>query len=77
MAKIKLDVDALQVESFDTAPAVAARGTVHGQQLVGTNWCMSVQETCAGDACTRATLCLGSCQMECQVGAEEGPELIG
>jgi hypothetical protein len=77
MAKIKLDVDALQVESFDTAPAADARGTVQGHQIVGTNTCMSVQETCAGYNCTLQTLCLVSCQMLCEMSAQEGPEVIG
>jgi hypothetical protein len=33
MAKLKLNLDALQVESFNSSDAVAAeRGTVHGQE---------------------------------------------
>lgn len=35
MAKLTLDLDALQVESFGTSnTAEAVRGTVHGQQAV-------------------------------------------
>jgi hypothetical protein len=37
MAKLTLELDALQVESFGTSTAVAAvRGTVHGQAATGT-----------------------------------------
>ena len=75
MAKIKLDVDVLQVESFDTAPAVAARGTVHGQQLVGNpTWGC---ETYRPEACTDGTYPAGSCLLQCYVAEEEGPEIIG
>lgn len=77
MAKIKLNVDALRVETFDTAPVPAERGTVHGRQLVGTFMCVSAQETCAGDYCTRETLCLASCQMQCYASVENGPEIVG
>jgi hypothetical protein len=56
MAKIKLDLDALQIESFDTVATPKDRGTVRGQE--GTEqytWC---QESCAG---TCGTHCWGAC----------------
>ena len=34
MPKLKLEVDALRVESFDTHPAAGGRGTVEGLSLV-------------------------------------------
>lgn len=70
MAKMKLDLDALQVESFDTATAAAERGTVHARSgepqpgdvalLPITDW-----KTCQGADCTARTLCYYSCQGEC------------
>jgi hypothetical protein len=44
--KIKLDVEALDVQSFTTEDTPAARGTVHGH--VGTYGCDTVNETCDG-----------------------------
>ena len=36
MRKLKLEVDALRVDSFDTPPATGSRGTVAGWSLVAT-----------------------------------------
>jgi hypothetical protein len=77
MPKIKLNVDTLRVESFDTAVEPSARGTVHARQDVGSNYCASWWHTCAGDYCTWATLCLGSCQSECAADTGIGPVEIG
>ena len=77
MAKIKLEIDALRVESFDTAPAVRARGTVHGQQeepghdddavaLPVTDW-----KTCQGSDCTARTLCHYTCLEACLAPGED------
>ncbi|HEX5870427.1 MAG TPA: hypothetical protein VFY65_08430, partial [Longimicrobium sp.] len=41
---IKLDVEALEVESFDTAEKPSGRGTVHGAQ--------STEVWCTGGECT-------------------------
>jgi hypothetical protein len=70
MAKIKLEVDALRVESFETAPAASARGTVHAHQegpiedevvlLPVTDW-----RTCQGGDCTARTLCHYTCLEAC------------
>ena len=68
MAKMKLEIDALRVESFDTAAADAGRGTVRGhsgdtedcEAALVTDW-----KTCKGDYCTARTLCHYSCLGEC------------
>lgn len=70
MAKMKLDVDALQVESFSTASGALERGTVRAHSepapetevvlLPVTDW-----KTCQGDDCTRRTLCHYSCLGDC------------
>ena len=69
MAKIKLEIDALRVESFDTAPSAAGHGTVRGHQEVEpgdaaaalpTDW-----KTCQGGDCTPRTICHNSCLGEC------------
>jgi hypothetical protein len=76
MAKIKLEVDALRVESFDTAPAVRARGTVHARQegpgfedevaIPVTDW-----KTCQGGDCTARTLCHYTCLEACLAPGED------
>jgi hypothetical protein len=70
MAKITLDVDALQVESFATAAGASERGTVHARSgepepgdvalLPVTDW-----KTCQGGDCTARTLCHYSCMGDC------------
>ncbi|HEX6750857.1 MAG TPA: hypothetical protein VF092_26455 [Longimicrobium sp.] len=70
MAKMKLDVDALQVESFNTASSGSPRGTVHARSgdtgdceaafITVTDW-----KTCQGADCTARTLCHYSCLGEC------------
>lgn len=64
--KIKLDVEALDVQSFATAETPTARGTVHGH--IGTFACDTVNETCnGGNTCGGATCgfreysCVASC----------------
>ena len=63
MAKVKLEIDALRVESFDTASPAAGQGTVRGHQeepgdavALLTDW-----KTCQGAECTARTLCHYSC----------------
>jgi hypothetical protein len=75
MNKIKLDVDALRVESFATATPASERGTVHARSgepepepgdaalLPVTDW-----KTCQGAECTARTLCHYSCLGECYAG---------
>lgn len=70
MAKIRLEIDALRVESFATAAGAPGRGTVHarsdepGDDDVGllpvTDW-----KTCQGGECTARTLCQYSCLEAC------------
>ncbi|HEY0014752.1 MAG TPA: hypothetical protein VGC13_00475 [Longimicrobium sp.] len=73
MSKIKLQVDALRVESFDTAVASSARGTVRARQSMDTYHHTQCDETCAGYDCTRATLCINSCQLMCVANADVAP----
>jgi len=76
MAKVKLDVDALRVESFATLTGASERGTVHARSgepepgpgdivfLPVTDW-----KTCQGAECTARTLCYYSCHGECAIVA--------
>jgi hypothetical protein len=56
MRKLKLEIDALQVETFQTSPAGAERGTVAGNAtFLGTGGCWTCDytrcvETC-GESC--------------------------
>lgn len=82
MAKIRLDIDALRVESFDTDTRGAGRGTVHGRSgdpepgdaafIPTTDW-----KTCQGGDCTARTLCYNSCLGECFATAENDAGAIG
>ncbi|HVG44285.1 MAG TPA: hypothetical protein VM890_06120 [Longimicrobium sp.] len=61
MAKLKLSLEHLTVESFASEePAADARGTVHGRQ--DTDY-----ETCAGYTCVYAETCQNwrTCYMDC------------
>jgi hypothetical protein len=59
MRKVKLNLHALQVESFDTsAGAAAPDGTVHANQLSGS------LRFCPGDP-TQYGTCQETCQMTC------------
>lgn len=72
MARLKLEIDALRVESFATDAAAHPRGTVHARSgepepvetdaalLPVTDW-----RTCQGGDCTARTLCHYSCLGEC------------
>jgi len=39
MRKLTLEIDRLEVESFDTAGENAERGTVRGNDTIETEWC--------------------------------------
>jgi hypothetical protein len=77
VARLKLEIDALRVESFATDAAARQRGTVHARSgepvetdaalLPVTDW-----KTCQGGDCTARTLCHYSCLGECV--AVEGDE---
>jgi hypothetical protein len=69
--KLKLNLDDLSVDSFDTAGAQKQKGTVFGEQC--TCWTQCGQNTCPGcptcDATCNATCggatCAGSCYGTC------------
>ena len=57
MKKLKLDVDALVVDSFTTRGSAALVGTVAGQEIT---------QNCGGTAyCTLGSSCNGSCYASC------------
>lgn len=74
MPKIKLQMDALRVESFATGQAAPSRGTVHGRQeapdeaiaIPVTDW-----RTCQGSECTARTQCHYSCLEACLAPGED------
>jgi len=68
MAKIRLDIDALRVESFDTIVGeAAARGTVHGRAGVRDLGEAGFIDT-AIYLCTPRTICHNSCADTCVDG---------
>jgi hypothetical protein len=74
MSKLKLELDELAVESFDTLPADdARRGTVEAFASVGDSTCRQAicyydtyAPTCAGATCaTCDNSCAGTCDYSC------------
>jgi hypothetical protein len=71
MKKLKLDLDALGVETFDPSPLEEERGTVLGEQLVVTLLtcgpaCFTVQATCHFSCrLTCGATCFLSCNNTC------------
>jgi hypothetical protein len=61
-SKLKLDLDQLTVDSFDTSATDKPRGTVFGEQC--TCWTACGQNTCPGCPTCDAT-CNGSCGATC------------
>lgn len=63
MNKVKLNLDALKVETFDTTPGERARGTVMGQQDLCT---CQTQCTCPGcPTCANYLTCDPTCPETC------------
>lgn len=58
MQKLKLHLDDLSVESFDTIPMEKAKGTVIGEEAT------QVADSCAGSACVT---CSPTCWDTCKV----------
>lgn len=74
--KMKLDLDELQVESFETVAGEAERGTVHGY-ITGTLGCNCTDDTCAsceGTCDTCADTCPNTCRNTCPATCATCPE---
>jgi len=71
MPKLKLEIDALAVESFDTVPAGDARGTVEGNAtFLGTGGCYTCDatrcvETCHDSCDNSLDYCTCACTADC------------
>jgi hypothetical protein len=67
MRKLKLSIDTLAVQSFDTAPLVRGRGTVHGQGILVGDGAEPIQPAthpdCPSPVCMDTPLasCDGTC----------------
>ena len=69
MAKLKLNLDALNVETFQTADAGAEEGTVHGQQITpaGSCGCWYTVATCPATCqITCGATCYPTCRYTCR-----------
>lgn len=62
MNKLKLQLEELRIDSFDTSPAAKSKGTVFGEQC--TCWTQCGQNTCPGCPTCDAT-CNGTCDGTC------------
>ena len=74
MAKLKLHLDALSVESFDTTGAEKAKGTVFGEQCTCYTQCTcpgcptcdaTCNYTCDDATCPNCPTCAASCNGTC------------
>jgi hypothetical protein len=65
MAKLKLQLEDLMIDSFDTTPVEKAKGTVFGEQC--TCWTQCGQNTCPG-----CPTCNASCNGTCDASACNG-----
>lgn len=61
MRKLTLEMDSLQVESFDTVGETGRRGTVLGNDTVETEWCTGYPECISRKCDTPNDTCYGSC----------------
>lgn len=64
MPKLTLSIDALQVQSFDVAPLVRGRGTVHGRGLIAADTVdLATHPDCPSPLCQDTPLasCDGTC----------------
>jgi hypothetical protein len=70
MRKLKLDLDALDVDSFDTGDEHGRSGTVRGHDTVETEWCTGYPDCGVSQrGCqTPRNTCYGSCG--CTQGCE-------
>jgi len=78
MRKLKLDVQNLEIESFDTAPAPTEKGTVeaYATGFLGTDPCYTCGDTTCigthnGDVCTYNLTC--RCQAFPQITGDSCP----
>lgn len=73
MQKIRLDLDALRVDSFETDAATGAHGTVHGHgkaplQEPASDYngvCNSYYDSCNGTCASCVNTCWASCNGTC------------
>jgi hypothetical protein len=72
MAKLKLELDNLRVDTFDTGSEHRTRGTVRGHDTWETEWCTGYPNCGVSKRCeTDNDTCFGSCG--CTQGCGTGP----
>jgi hypothetical protein len=70
MNKLKLHLDDLRVDTFDTTPVQKERGTVVGEQCTCPTQCTcpgcpTCDHTCQGDSCEGDSCFYGTCAETC------------
>ena len=73
MAKLKLALDALDVQSFDTDGGRGRTGTVHGHDTVQTEWCTGYPDCISRGCATPKETCYGSCGCTQGCGGASSP----
>lgn len=61
-SKLKLDLERLDVDSFETGNIVAGKGTVHAHGPTGTTggpWSVNPDNTCGQATCQAVVTCIG------------------
>jgi hypothetical protein len=61
MGKLRLDIEKLAVESFDTDGGNGGRGTVRGNDTIVTEWCTGYPDCISKKCHTPADTCYGTC----------------
>lgn len=61
MGKLRLELDDLTVESFDTGDEQRRRGTVQGHDTVETEWCTGYPDCLSKRCQTPNDTCYGTC----------------
>lgn len=61
MGKLRLTIENLEVESFNTGTGYDRRGTVHGHDTVETEWCTGYPDCLSKECQTPRDTCNDSC----------------
>jgi hypothetical protein len=71
MKKLKLELDDLRVETFETVKTAYRRGTVVGQDGTSAGGPLNCQDTCVGGGWTEDLACMPTRDLTCQCPTEE------
>jgi hypothetical protein len=62
MGKLTLEIDSLNVESFETGDEQRGKGTVRGRDTIETEWCTGYPDCLSDECATPNATCFGTCK---------------